>query len=186
MIYLDNSAATYIDPRVLKAMMPYLKEKYGNPSSFHSKGKEARDAMERARKQVAEILNCAPEEMIFTGGGTEANNLAIRGVITRINAGIGQVGTEFIKPHIITTKIEHPSVLEVCKYLEKEELAGITYLDVDKYGIIDLRKLKESLRPETVLVSVIYANNEIGVIQPIKKIAQIIKNRKIPNILFHI
>ena len=186
MIYLDNSATTYIDPRVLKAMMPYLKEKYGNSSSFHGKGKEARDAMEKARKQVADILNCAPEEIIFTGGGTEANNLAIRGVITRINADIGRVGTEFIKPHIITTKIEHPSVLEVCRNLEKERLADITYLEVDKYGLIDLRKLKESLRPETVLVSIIYANNEIGIIQPIKKIAQIIKNRKIPNILFHI
>ena len=118
MIYLDNSATTYIDPRVLKTMMPYLKEKYGNPSSFHNKGKEARDAVEMARKQVAGVLNCAVNEIIFTGGGTEANNLAIQGIIKQVQSSKSKV-----KSHIITTKIEHPSVLEVCKYLEKEKLA---------------------------------------------------------------
>lgn len=176
-VYLDNSAATYIEPRVLKAMMPYLKKKYGNPSSFHNKGKETRDAVEKAREQIAEVLNCASGEIIFTGGGTEANNMAILGVITRINADITRIGAEVFKPHIITTKIEHPSVLETCKYLEKSGQAGVTYLNVDKYGLVDLRELKKSLRPETVLVSVIYANNEIGTIQDIEKISSIIKNR---------
>ena len=187
MIYLDNSATTHIDPRVLKAMMPYLKEKYGNPSSFHGKGKEARDAVEKARKQVAGVLNCAPEEIIFTGGGTEANNLAIQGLVKV--AWLNGVKM----PHIIITKIEHPSVMEVCRNLEINKLAEITYLNVDKYGIVDLKELEKLLRPETVLVSTIYANNEIGVIQPIKKIAQIIKQRtmqntryKIPDTLFHI
>ncbi len=180
MIYLDNSATTYIDPRVLKTMMPYLKEKYGNPSSFHNKGKEARDAVEMARKQVAGVLNCAVNEIIFTGGGTEANNLAIQGIIKQVQSSKSKV-----KSHIITTKIEHPSVLEVCKYLEKEKLAEITYLNVDKYGIIDLKELVKSLRSETVLVSIIYANNEIGVIQDIKKISRVVKKYN-NNILLHI
>ncbi|MEK7626972.1 MAG: cysteine desulfurase family protein [Patescibacteria group bacterium] len=180
MIYLYNSATTYIDSRVLKTMMPYLKEKYGNPSSFHNKGKEARDAVEMARKQVAGVLNCAVNEIIFTGGGTEANNLAIQGIIKQVQSSKSKV-----KSHIITTKIEHPSVLEVCKYLEKEKLAEITYLNVDKYGIIDLKELVKSLRSETVLVSIIYANNEIGVIQDIKKISRVVKKYN-NNILLHI
>lgn len=166
---MDNSAATRIDPRVLMAMMPYSKEKYGNPSSFHGKGKEARDAVEKARKQISGVLNCAPEEIILTGGGTEANNLAIFGIVKAAR----QSGVKM--PHIITTKIEHPSVIEVCRNLEKGKLATATYLGVDKYGLVDLNELEKSLRPETVLVSIIYANNEIGVVQDIKKIAYIIQ-----------
>ncbi|MBU4421780.1 cysteine desulfurase [Patescibacteria group bacterium] len=165
-IYLDNAATTKIRKEVLAEMLPFFDEKFGNPSSFHSSGKVAKDAVEVAREKIAKILNCRTHEIIFTGGGTESDNLAILG-IARANKEQGR--------HIITSKIEHPAVLEVCKELEKEGFE-ITYLPVGKNGIVKLDELKKALRKDTVLVSIMYANNEIGTIQPIREAAKIIRD----------
>jgi len=165
-IYLDHAATTYTREEVLEAMMPYFSEKYGNPSSFHSVGKEAKDAIEQARGMMARILNCRNAEIIFTGGGTESDNLGIIGT-ARANKEKGK--------HIITSKIEHPAVLDACKKLEKEGFE-ITYISTDKAGIIKLDELKKALRSDTILVSIMYANNEIGTIQPVKEIAKIIRD----------
>lgn len=167
-IYFDHAAATYIDKSVLKAMEPYLKEKYGNPNGMYSLGFEGREAIDHSRKIISDILGCFPSEIIFTGSGTEANNLAIIGT-AKANAHHGR--------RIITSKIEHPSVLETCEALEKEGFR-VTYLNVDKCGLVDLEELKKSLSKDTILVSVMYANNEIGTIEPIEKISEIIKKHK--------
>ncbi len=171
-IYLDNAATTEIDPRALEAMLPYLKEKYGNASSIHFWGQSARQAIDKAREQVADFLNCQPNEIIFTNSATEADNLAILGAKAK---------------HIITTKIEHPAVIKACQYLEKQGTA-LTYLPVDKDGIIKIEDLAKAVRPETDLVSIIYANNEIGSIQPIAEIGKLLNkvNAKRQNkICFH-
>ncbi len=164
-IYLDYAAATPVRPEVLEAMLPYFSDKFGNPSSFHSAGKIAKDAMETARETIAKILNCRTAEIIFTAGGAESDNLAILGA-ARANRDRGK--------HIITSKIEHPAVLESCKKLEKEGFE-VTYLPVDKDGVVKLDELKKALRKDTVLVSIMCANNEIGTIQPIKEIEKIIR-----------
>ncbi|MBD3360907.1 aminotransferase class V-fold PLP-dependent enzyme [Candidatus Peregrinibacteria bacterium] len=171
-IYLDHASTTYTDPRVLGAMLPYFSEKYGNPQSRHSKGKEALIAIDNAREKIAEILNCRPSEIIFTSGGTESNNLAIFGT-ARANQKKGK--------KIITSKIEHSSVIAPFKKLEKEKFK-ITYLDVDNEGFIDPRKLKKSIKHDTKLVSIMYANNEIGTIQKISKIGKICREK---GIIFH-
>ncbi|RLJ03237.1 MAG: cysteine desulfurase NifS [Candidatus Aenigmatarchaeota archaeon] len=168
-IYLDNASTTPLDPRVREAMLPYLTERYGNPSSIHKVGREAREAVEDARRKVADTIGASPEEIYFTGSGSEGNNLAIKG-IAWANRSRGK--------HIITTKIEHKCVLNTCHYLEKHGF-DITYLDVDEYGVVDLEQLKSSLRDDTILVSVMYANNEVGTLQPIKEISQILKKRDI-------
>jgi len=176
-IYLDNAATTQIDKTVLKAMEPYLTKYYGNAGGMYSLGYIAREAIDHARKTIADYLDCAPSEIIFTSGGTEANNTAITG-IARANKTYGN--------HIITTKIEHPSVLETCKALEKEGF-NITYLNVDKYGVVKLDELEKAITSETILVSVMHGNNEIGTIEPIEEISKIIKARKNENSLpyFH-
>jgi len=160
--YLDYAATTFLDPKVLKAMLPYLKEKYGNPSSIHSFGQEAAQAIDKARIQVAKFLNCKPSEIVFTGSASESDNLAIRGLIKKGN-------------HIITTKIEHKAVLETCKDLESKGIK-VTYLSVNKEGLIDIKDLEKSITPKTKLVSIMYANNETGVVQSIKRIRELFKN----------
>jgi cysteine desulfurase len=174
-IYLDNASTTPIDPKVSGAMLPYLMNNYGNPSSIHYEGRVAKKAIEESRERIAKIVGIKKEGIIFTSGGTESDNLAVLG-IARANKEKGK--------HIIVSAIEHKAVLDSCKKLEKEGFE-ITYLNVEKNGIIFLKHLKKSLRKDTILVSIMYANNEIGTIQPIKEIAKIIKGSKICNPIFH-
>jgi len=172
-IYLDYAATTPIDPLVKKTMLPYFSDssvgKFGNPSSLHSFGQEALAAVDEAREKIAKAINADFREIIFTGSATEANNLALRGVL--------KTKTHNLKPCIIVSTIEHESILETCRDLEKDGVE-IIYLPVNKQGLIDLRKLKASLNERTVLISIMYANNEIGTIQPIAEIAKIIKEFK--------
>lgn len=171
-IYLDHAATTFVKPQVLDAMMPFFTDKFANPSSLYERANESREAVEHARKQVANAIGARREEIYFTSGGSEADNLIIKGY-ARANRNKGN--------HIITSKIEHMAVLESCKMLEKEGF-DVTYLDVDEDGFIDLEQLKCSIKPQTVLISVMFANNEIGTIQPIEEIAKIAKQN---DILFH-
>ncbi len=163
-VYMDNHATTPLDPRVLEAMMPYLTAEFGNPSSTdHTYGSTAADAVELAREQVARTVNAAPQEIIFTSGATEADNLAIQGV-ARATTSKGR--------HIITCATEHKAVLDTCQFLQKEGWS-VTYLPVDKYGMPDPERLEASITNETVLISVMFANNEIGTIAPIQEIGTI-------------
>ncbi len=164
-VYLDNAATTPINHNVLEVMLPFLKENYGNPSSLHKFGRISKSAIENSRNKISQIINCEPSEIIFTSGGTEANNLAILG-IARANKNKGK--------HIIVSSIEHKSILDACKVLEKEEFE-IDYLDVDKNGLVKLEDLKNKIRKDTILVSIMYANNEVGSIQPIKEISRFLK-----------
>ncbi|HCF65835.1 MAG TPA: cysteine desulfurase NifS [Clostridiales bacterium] len=171
-IYFDNAATTKLDDEVLKEMLPYLKDNYGNPSSIYKLGREARKAIEDSREKIAKVLNCKANEIYFTAGGSESDNTAIKG-IAKANKKRGN--------HIITSKIEHPAVLETCKQLEKEGFE-ITYISVDEKGIVDLEELKKSIKPTTILITIMFANNEIGTIQPIEEIGKIAKGN---NIYFH-
>lgn len=168
-IYLDNSATTPVDPRVVEAMMPYFKESFANPSSIHTMGREIREDVEKARETVAALINAEASEIIFTGSGTESDNLAIKGVAYAFKSK---------GKHIITTGIEHKAVLEACKFLEKEGFE-VTYLKVGADGIISVDDFKASIRKDTILVSIMLANNEIGTIQPVKKIAEIARSKGI-------
>ena len=171
-VYLDYSATTPVKEEVLKEMIPYFTEKFGNPSSLYDKGLEAKDAVNHAREQVAALINAEPREVFFTAGGTEADNWAVFGVCDKLK----EKGN-----HIITTKIEHHAMLHSCAFLEKQGFE-VTYLDIDKDGRVDLEQLKNSITDKTILISVMMVNNEIGTVQPIKKIAQIAKEHKI---IFH-
>jgi len=174
-IYLDNAATTAVDEKVVKAMLPYFSEKYGNASSQHLVGQEAKRSLEESRHIIAKSIGAKDNEIIFTSGGTESNNLVLKGLFfanKEDNNG---------KNHIIITKIEHDCVLNACKWLEKQG-AKITYLSVDKKGFIDLEELKKTITPETLVVSVIHGNNEIGTIQDIKEIGRICKEKET---LFH-
>lgn len=171
-VYFDNSATTQIKKEVLKEMFPYLCVEYGNPSSIYTIGRSAKRAIEIARVRVASLINCLPEEVYFTSCGTESNNTALKG-IAHINSKKGN--------HIITSKIEHPSVLNTCKRLE-EEGYEVSYINVDENGIIKIDELISSIRKDTILISIMFANNEIGSIQPIKEIGEIAKKN---NIIFH-
>ena len=171
-IYLDNAATTKLSSEALDSMMPYLTVGYGNPSSIYSIGRESRKAIESAREQVAKALNCDTNEIYFTSGGSESDNWAIKGAA---------FANENKGKHIITTNIEHHAVLHTCKYLEKSGFE-ITYLPVKSNGIIDINDLKKAIRRDTILISIMYANNEIGSIQPIKEIGEIAKEN---NIYFH-
>ena len=168
-VYLDNSATTKMDKRVLDEMMPFFIENYGNASSIYSLGRTARKAIEEAREKVAKAINAEPSDIYFTSGGTESEVTAIRGIAYSYR----RKGN-----HIITSRIEHPAIMETCIALEKEGFE-VTYVDVDENGIIDLEKLEDSVTDKTILITVMYANNEIGVIQPIKEIAQIAKDNEI-------
>jgi len=171
-IYLDNAATTKLDPVVMEEMMPYLKEKYGNPGSMHGMGLEAKSAITNARKKVAKLLNASEEEIIFAGSGTESDNLAIFGY-ARKNRDKGN--------HIITTSIEHHAVLDSFERL-KEDGFEVTILDVDPEGLLDLEKLKQAITDKTILVSIMYANNEIGTVLDIKEAAKICREK---GIAFH-
>ncbi len=169
-VYLDYNATTPVDPAVTEAMLPYFTTAFGNPSSSHSIGLEAFRAVNRARETVADFLNCYPDEIIFTSGGSESNNTAIKGIA----ATYGDKGD-----HIITSAIEHPAVIEVCKYLETKGFK-ITYLPVDRYGMISVDDLRNAITDKTILITVMHANNEIGTLQPIEKIARIAAEHSIP------
>jgi cysteine desulfurase len=164
-IYLDNAATTKTDPRVLEAMLPFFNKFYGNASSLHDLGMKSREAIERARKIIAKSIGAKPEEIIFTSGGTESNNFAIKGAAFA-NKDKGN--------HIITTKIEHKCILESCKWLESQGFE-VTYLDVDNYGFVDPRELEKAITKRTILVSIIHGQNEIGTIQDLKTLGEICK-----------
>ncbi len=172
-VYLDNAATTRISNEVVEAMLPYLKEEYGNPGSFNTRGMKARDAVEEARSTVSRILHCKTSEIIFTSGGTESINLALKGVM-RANKDKGN--------HLITTAIEHPSVLETCKYLEKYEGVNVTFLPVDNFGLVSVKDVEQAITPKTVLISIMYANNEIGTIQDISALGKLAKSK---GVYFH-
>lgn len=172
MVYMDYNATTPTDERVLEEMLPFFKDIYGNPSSIYSLAQRAKKAIDEAREKLATLLNADPKEIIFTSGGTEADNWAIKG-IAYANQDRGK--------HIITSQIEHHAVLNTCKFLEKQGFR-VTYLPVDRYGVVDLDVLKQSITPETILISIMFANNEVGTIQPIKEIAEIAKKQ---GIYFH-
>ncbi|NOZ27144.1 MAG: cysteine desulfurase [Chloroflexi bacterium] len=172
-IYMDHSATTPVDPRVVEAMLPYFTERYGNPSSLHRLGREASQAMEDARRTVAEILSCHPHEVVFTSCGTESDNMALRGVALAQRArGRGN--------HIVTTAIEHHAVLHTAEDLRDRYGFEITVVPVDGEGLVHPEAIREALRDDTVLVSVMYANNEVGTIQPLPEIAAITRERGIP------
>lgn len=172
-VYLDSASTTPLRKEVLEAMTPYFSEKFGNASSQHSYGGEAAEAMEEARRVIADEINASPKEIIFTSGGTESNNLALKGIAFQ-NRGKGR--------HIITTKIEHNSVLNPCRWLEGEGFE-VTYLDVDRYGRVEPERLKQAIREDTILVSIGHGNNEIGTLQNLREIGQITRER---NVLFHV
>lgn len=173
MIYLDNAATTKTAPEVVDAMIPYFGEMYGNPSSIYEIAGKSKEAIDKSRGQIAEILGAKPEEIYFTAGGSEADNWALTAAFEAYKS----KGN-----HIITTKIEHHAILHTCEYLEKERGAKVTYLDVDENGVVKMEELEKAITPETILISIMYANNEIGTIQPIKEIGMIAKEH---NILFH-
>ena len=171
-VYFDNAATTPVDPRVAEAMQPFLYGAYGNPSSMHSEGLQARQAVEQARQQVAGLLGCRPAEVVFTGSGTEADNMALAGVFKALRN----------KPfHLITSSIEHPAVLEVCRYLAARG-ATVSYLPVDGNGIVSPDDLVKAIKPETRLISIMAANNVTGALQPVAELGAIARKH---NILFH-
>ncbi len=171
-VYLDHAATTPTDPEVVKAMSPYFTEVFGNPSSIHSFGQEAKAAIESARKRIASLIGAKPEEIVFTSGGTEADNFALKGVA---------FANENKGNHIITTSIEHHAVIEPCKFLEKRGFK-VTYLPVDKYGLVNPDDVKRAIDKKTILICVMHANNEIGTIEPIAEIGKIAKER---GVYFH-
>jgi len=181
-IYFDHSATTPVDKRVLEVMLPYFSEKFGNPSSVHSFGQEAMKAVDEARQKAADFLGCAPEEIIFTSGATEADNLAILGTVNFVTpsfssdkSGLKAGDTAAVtNPHIITTAFEHPAVLETCKHLEKKGVE-VSYVKPNTDGIISVADIEKEIRDNTILVSVMYVNNEIGTIQPIREIGELVK-----------
>lgn len=173
-IYLDHAATTPLDPRVLEAMLPYLREHWGNPASLYAEAQEARKGLEGARRTVAELLGCKPQELIFTSGGSESDNLALRGV-----AYAGRRRGN----HIIISSIEHHAVLHTAERLEQEGFR-VTYLPVDRYGFIDLEELERAVGPETTLVSIMYVNNEVGTIEPIEEAVRVVKAKN-PQAAFH-
>ncbi len=168
-IYLDYNASTPVDSRVLEAMMPYLTDRFGNPSSSHEFGVACREGLETARERVAHLLGCRASETIFTSGATESNNMVLRGIAAAADKA----------SHIITSSIEHPAVLAPCQYLEKKG-HRVTYLPVDHYGMVDPDDLEKAVTPETVLVSIMHSNNEVGTIQPIRELTRIAAGRGIP------
>jgi cysteine desulfurase len=171
-IYMDHSATTPVAPEVLEAIKPYFSEKFGNASSLHSFGLEAKEALESAREKVAKLLGARPEEIIFTSGGTESDNLALKGIAYK-NREKGK--------HIITTSIEHPAILEVCRKLETQGFE-VTYLPVTSDGLVDLAVLEKAIRKDTILISVMHANNEVGTIQPLEEIGRLAAEK---DIYFH-
>jgi len=175
-VFMDHASTTKVDDEVLDAMLPYFSKYFGNPSSIHLFGREAHDAVDLSRRKVADLLNAKEDEIIFTAGGTEADNIAIKGVAYKHKEKRGSKG-----PHIITSEIEHPAVLQTCKHLEEEGFE-VTYVPVDEYGIVKLDELETALSENTFLITIMFANNEIGTIEPMEEIGKIAKEN---NILFH-
>src|SRR5437870_543435 len=175
-IYLDHAATTPLDERVLEVMLPYLRDNWGNPSSLYGEAQEARRGLEAGRRSMAEVLGCKPQELVFTSGGSEADNLALRGAAWAARrAGRGD--------HVITTAIEHHAVLHTAERLEQEGFR-VTYLGVDREGFIDLAELEDAVTDETALVSIIYVNNEVGTVEPIAEAARVVKAKN-PQAAFH-
>ena len=166
-VYMDHAGTTPVDPRVVEAMLPYMGAHFGNPSSIHALGQEAKRALDESRERVAKVLRCRFSEVVFTGGGTESDNAAIKGAADALHS----TGN-----HVITSSIEHHAVLHTCQYLENHGY-DVTYLPVDKYGMVDLDDLAQAITDRTTVVSIMYANNEIGTIQPVTEIASITKQR---------
>ena len=173
MVYADNAATTKMSRTAIDAMLPYMETHYGNPSSLYRLGQEAAEALQSARETVAACLGCTPREITFTSGGSEADNQAL------ISA--ARIGERKGKKHIISTAFEHHAILHTCEYLEREGYE-ITYLDVDERGLVDVEELKQAIRPDTILISVMFANNEIGTIEPIREIGEIAHEN---GIIFH-
>ncbi|MGB7061845.1 MAG: selenide, water dikinase SelD [Candidatus Zixiibacteriota bacterium] len=171
-IYLDHNATTPVDPEVAEAMLPFLQEYFGNPSSGHWYGTQTKLAVEKARRQVADLLGCHPDEVIFTSGGSESNNMAIKGVAYALQ----DKGR-----HIITSEVEHPAVINPCKWLEKQGFT-VTYVPVDEYGLIDPESVRKAIKAETILITIMQANNEVGTIQPISEISKVAREQ---SIVFH-
>lgn len=171
-IYLDYNATTPVDPGVVEAMLPYLRDHFGNPSSSHLYGTQAQAGVTQARGQVADLLGCAPDEVVFTGGGSESDNLAIKGVAEAYR----ERGN-----HLITSQVEHPAVLNACRYLERHGFQ-VTYLPVDNHGMVNPDDVAQAITPQTILITIMHANNEVGTIQPIAAIGQIAHEH---NVLFH-
>jgi cysteine desulfurase len=170
-VYVDHAATTPIRPEVLEAMLPYLRGQWGNPSSLYGPGRQARQAVDRARRTLGDILGCSPDEIVFTGSGSEGANLAIKGVA---------LAAPPHRNHLVTSRVEHHAVLDTCKWLASRFGFEVTYLDVDENGVIDLDQLEREITGRTALVSVIYANNEVGTIQPIQDVARIAHARGVP------
>ncbi len=175
-IYFDHNATTPVDPAVLAEMLPYLGAEYGNASSVHSFGQRARGAVERAREQVAALVGAQPAEIVFTSGGTESDNAAICGIVGAAARAGRPAGSSTTRPHVITSAIEHAAVLHTCQALARragEGGADVTYLPVSSDGVVDPEEVRRALRPETVLITVMHANNELGTLQPIEEIGRI-------------
>jgi cysteine desulfurase len=184
-IYLDYASTTPVDPRVTAVMRPYFSGKFGNPASMHSFGREASDAVEKARAQAADFFGCESGEIIFTSGATESNNFALKGATI---AHVSHFNGKKIKPHIITTQFEHSCVLSSAKKLEDQGMAEVTFLPIGKDGLVSLNDVKKNIKPNTALVSIMYANNEIGMIQPVRDIGKLIAKENVgreEKILFH-
>ena len=179
-VYLDHAATTPMLPEVLEVMLPYLNDHFGNPSSFHSLGKKVKDDIDEARRCMAKILHAREDEILFTSGGTESDNLAVLGY-ARKNQSDGK--------HLVTTKLEHHAVLEAMMHLEKKEGFEVTYLEPDREGLVSVEQVESALRPDTILVSIMYANNEIGTIEPIENIGNMIQKwreaHRRPALKFH-
>ncbi|MHA1578564.1 MAG: cysteine desulfurase NifS [Candidatus Freyarchaeota archaeon] len=167
-VYMDHAATTYVDPEVIQAMLPYFSERFGNASSLHSFGREAKEALEHSREVVAKALGASPDEIYFTSGGTESDNLAIKGAMWANRD----------KSHVITSLIEHHAVLETCSSLEEQGL-DVTYLPVDRYGLVSLNHLEDAITEKTGLITIMHANNEIGTIEPIKEIGKIARENDV-------
>ncbi len=176
-LYFDHNATTFMAPEVAETFAVASRQVYGNASSAHTQGQLARQELERCRRTIADFLHAAPADLIFTSGGTESNNLSLLGLVRRFSVG---------RKHVITTSIEHPSVMESCRQLEREGVE-ITYANVDSRGVVSLDEIGRALRPETVLISVMHANNEVGTIQPVNEIAALVRDRRVrgQEIYFH-
>ena len=170
-VYLDHNASTPLHPEALNAMLPYLTERFGNPSSVHGFGREAREGLDAAREQIASFLRVSKEEVVFTSGGTESDNLAVKGVAAARRGG-----------HIVTSAIEHHAVLRTCQALEQQGFT-VTYLPVDGHGLVDPDDVRRAVRPETILVTVMHANSEVGTVQPVAEIGRVAREHEIP---FHV
>lgn len=188
-IYLDYAATTPVDEKVLKTMLPFFSKNFGNAMSVHSFGQEALEAVDEARAKSALFFRCSPSEIIFTSGATESNNLTVKGSV-RSFFGITRKAGE--KPHIITTKFEHHCVLDACRFSEKDGLAEVTYVSPSKEGLISVKDIEKAIKPNTILISVMYVNNEIGTLQPIEEIGKMLKKinteraeQKLPRVIFH-